>query len=86
MLFRSTSVPDITFGTDVIVGFPSETENQFMDTVNLFKWMKFNVAFISIYSPRVGTNAQKLLKDDVPLKEKKRRHKYLMEVWKKTLK
>ena len=79
------AVPDITFGTDVIVGFPSETEDQFMDTVNLFNWMKFNVAFISIYSPRIGTNAQKLLKDDVPLKEKKRRHKYLMDIWKKTL-
>lgn len=79
------AVPDITFGTDIIVGFPGETEEQFMDTVNLFKWMKFNVAFISIYSPRLGTNAQKLLKDDVPLKEKKRRHKYLMDVWKSSL-
>lgn len=80
------AVPDITFGTDIIVGFPGETEDQFMDTVNLFKWMKFNVAFISIYSPRIGTNAEKLLKDNVPLKEKKRRHKYLTEIWKETLK
>ena len=80
-----TAVPDITFGTDIIVGFPGETEDQFMDTVNLFKWMKFNVAFISIYSPRIGTNAEKNLKDDVPLKEKKRRYKYLTEIWKKTL-
>lgn len=79
------AVPDITFGTDIIVGFPGETESQFMDTVALFKWMKFNVAFISIYSPRIGTSAQKLLKDDVLLKEKKRRHKYLTDVWKKTL-
>ena len=79
------AVPDITFGTDIIVGFPGETEDQFMDTVNLFKWMKFNVAFISIYSPRIGTNAEKNLKDDVPLKEKKRRYKYLTEIWKETL-
>ncbi|PJC23928.1 tRNA (N6-isopentenyl adenosine(37)-C2)-methylthiotransferase MiaB [candidate division WWE3 bacterium CG_4_9_14_0_2_um_filter_35_11] len=79
------TVPDITFGTDIIVGFPGENEEQFMDTVELFKWMKFNVAFISIYSPRIGTNAQKNLKDDVPLKEKKRRHKYLMDVWKSTI-
>lgn len=80
------AVPDITFGTDIIVGFPGETEEQFMDTVNLFKWMKFNVAFISIYSSRIGTSAAKFLKDNVLLSEKKRRHKYLMDVWKETLK
>ncbi len=77
--------PKMTFGTDIIVGFPGETEEQFMKTVDLFKWMKFNVAFISIYSPREGTTAQRFMKDDVPMKEKKRRHKYLMDVWKKTL-
>lgn len=79
------TVPDMTFGTDIIVGFPGETEEQFMETVNLFKWMKFNVAYISIYSPREGTAAQRFMKDDVPLKEKKRRHAYLMDVWKKSL-
>jgi len=79
-------VPDITFGTDIIVGFSGETEGQFMDTVNLVKDIKFNVAFISIYSPRVGTNAQKFMKDDVCLKEKKRRHSYLTKVWKESLK
>lgn len=79
-------VPDMTFGTDIIVGFPGETDEQFMDTVELFRWMKFNVAFISIYSPREGTNAQKFMKDDVPKKEKQRRHAYLMDVWKESLK
>lgn len=78
-------VPEMTFGTDVIVGFPSETNEQFMDTINLFKEIKFNVAFISIYSPRIGTNAAKLMIDDVPLKEKKRRHAYLTEIWKSNL-
>lgn len=78
-------VPDMTFGTDIIVGFPGETEDQFMDTVELFKWMKFNVAFISIYSPREGTTAQKFMKDDVPRKEKQRRHAHLMGVWQRTL-
>lgn len=77
--------PKMTFGTDIIVGFPGETEEQFMETVNLFKWMKFNVAFISIYSPREGTTAQRFMKDDVPMKEKKRRHKFLMDVWKESL-
>jgi tRNA-2-methylthio-N6-dimethylallyladenosine synthase len=76
--------PNLELGTDIIVGFPSETEEQFMDTVELFKKIKFNVAFISIYSPRKGTPAEKFFKDDVPLKEKKRRHAVLTEVWKET--
>jgi len=78
-------VPEMKFGTDIIVGFPTETEEQFMNTVELFKWMKFNVAFISIYSEREGTNAAKFMKDDVPLKEKKRRHAFLMKVWENSL-
>lgn len=76
-------VPEMEFGTDIIVGFPSETEEQFMDTVKLFEDLKFKSAYISIYSPREGTNAQKLFKDDVPTKEKKRRHKFLYELWEK---
>jgi tRNA-2-methylthio-N6-dimethylallyladenosine synthase len=76
-------VPEMEFGTDIIVGFPSETEEQFMDTVKLFEDYKFRSAYISIYSPREGTNAQKLFKDDVPTKEKKRRHKMLYELWEK---
>jgi len=75
-------VPNMRFGTDIIVGFSGETEDQFQDTVDLFKWMKFEVAFISIYSPREGTAAQKFLKDDVPLIVKKKRHAELMKIWK----
>jgi tRNA-2-methylthio-N6-dimethylallyladenosine synthase len=74
--------PDMDFGTDIIVGFPGETEKQFMDTVKVFKKNKFNVAYISIYSSREGTKAQKEFKDNISLKEKKRRHAYLTEVWK----
>ncbi len=76
-------VPDMEFGTDIIVGFPGETEEQFMKTYDLFKWMKFKSAYISIYSPREGTNASKSMKDDVPLKEKKRRHALLLDLWQK---
>lgn len=78
--------PDVELGTDIIVGFPGETEEQFEDTVNLFKKVKFNVAFISMYSPRKGTAAEKFFKDDVPAKEKKRRHAVLTKVWRETLK
>lgn len=76
-----TEVPEMIFGTDVIVGFPGETKEQFMDTVKLFKKVKFKVAYISIYSARKGTPADKYLNDDVPLVEKKRRHKVLYKVF-----
>lgn len=73
--------PHVEFGTDVIVGFPGETREQFMDTVKLFQTVPFSVAFISMYSPRKGTDAEKYLKDDISLKEKKWRHNYLTNVW-----
>ncbi len=76
--------PTVELGTDIIVGFPTETREQFMDTVKLFEQVKFNVAFISIYSPRKGTPAEKYFKDDVSRDEKKWRHAYLTEVWNST--
>lgn len=78
--------PLLELGTDIIVGFPGETREQFMDTVKLFKKVKFNVAFISIYSPRLGTPAQKFFKDNVEFKEKKWRHAELTKVWRNSLK
>ncbi|MBU4298713.1 MiaB/RimO family radical SAM methylthiotransferase [Patescibacteria group bacterium] len=69
-------IPKINLSTDIIVGFPGETEKQFQNTVKLFKEIKFNYAYIAKYSPRPGTAAFKL-KDDVSLKEKKRRWKIL---------
>ncbi len=80
------AVPDIELGTDIIVGFPGETREQFMDTVGLFKTIKFKVAFISIYSPRQGTPAEKFYQDDVSHTEKKWRHAYLTKVWRERLK
>ncbi len=73
---------DVEFGTDIIVGFPGETREQFMDTADLFEKVKFNVAFISMYSPRKGTPAEKYFEDDVSMAEKKWRHDYLTKVWK----
>jgi tRNA-2-methylthio-N6-dimethylallyladenosine synthase len=78
--------PQLELGTDIIVGFPGETEEQFMDTVRLFEKVKFKVAFISIYSPRKGTPSAKLYKDDVPFDVKKERHARLTKVWKESLK
>jgi tRNA-2-methylthio-N6-dimethylallyladenosine synthase len=78
--------PEAEIGTDIIVGFPGETREQFMDTVKLFQTIKFNVAFISIFSVRKGTPAAELFKDDVSREEKKYRHAYLTKVWRENLK
>jgi len=73
--------PNLEIGTDIIVGFPNETREQFMDTVLLFQQIDFAVAFISMYSPRKGTISFKTLDDNVPIIEKKWRHSYLNKVW-----
>jgi len=74
--------PDIEIGTDIIIGFPNETREQFMDTVFLFQKIQFAVAFISMYSPRKGTNSFKNYDDNVSVEEKKYRHVYLSKIWK----
>ena len=77
------AIPDIALSTDVIVGFPGETEKQFQNTAKLFEEIKFDMAYISQYSPRPRTAASKL-EDDVPREEKKQREKILTEILKKT--
>ena len=74
--------PSIEIGTDIIIGFPNETREQFMDTVLLFQKVQFAVAFISMYSPRKGTNSFKNFDDNVSLEEKRFRHAYLSKIWK----
>ncbi len=76
-------IPNISLSTDIIVGFPGETKAQFKNTVKLFKWAKFDMAYIAKYSPRKITAAAKL-KDNIPLKEKKKREKILTKILKKT--
>lgn len=69
-------MPDAKISTDVIVGFPGETEKRFNNTVKLFKDVGFNQAYIARYSPRPGTAAFKLA-DNVKPPDKKRRRKIL---------
>ena len=69
-------IPDINLSTDIIVGFPGETKKQFENTKKLLKNIKFDLAYVSKYSPRPGTIASKL-KDDISIEEKKRRWKIL---------
>ena len=75
-------MPDIAVSTDVIVGFPGETKKQFQDTVKLFREVKFDMAFISEYSPRPKTAAMKLFKDNISPKEKAVRKNKLNEILK----
>jgi len=69
--------------TDVIVGFPGETRKQFLNTVKVFKATKFDMAYISQYSPRYGT-ASYQMKDDVSKVEKKRRENVLTKILSQT--
>lgn len=63
---------NLKLSTDIIVGFPGETKKQFENTVKLCKKINFDMAYVSQYSPRIGTAAAKL-PDDVTKAEKKRR-------------
>ncbi len=76
-------IPEISLSTDVIVGFPGEKEKHFQNTVKLFEEIKFDMAYIAQYSPRPGTVAAKLFKDDVKKTEKERRERTLTETLKK---
>ncbi|MDD4859949.1 MAG: MiaB/RimO family radical SAM methylthiotransferase [Dehalococcoidales bacterium] len=59
-------IPDIVLSTDIIVGFPTETQAQFQDTVDLLSEIKFATVHVAAYSTRPGTIAARELKDDVP--------------------
>lgn len=66
-------IPGVALSTDVIVGFPGETEEQFQKTVALLSDLRFDKVHVAAYSPRPGTLASRNLKDDVPLSAKKMR-------------
>jgi tRNA-2-methylthio-N6-dimethylallyladenosine synthase len=72
-------LPACSLATDVIVGFPGETEAQFQDTYNLLRELRFDVAHIAAFSPRPHTAAARW-PDDVPLAEKERRRRALDEL------
>jgi tRNA-2-methylthio-N6-dimethylallyladenosine synthase len=65
-------IPQASIATDVIVGFPGETEAQFQGTLDLLAELKMDVCHVAMYSPRPGTLSSKM-EDDVPPAEKKRR-------------
>lgn len=67
-----TKIKDVSISTDIIVGFPNETEEQFQDTLDLVNECKFDLAYTFIYSKRVGTPAAQM-KDNITLEEKEQR-------------
>lgn len=76
-------IPGASLTTDIIVGFPGETREQFRNTLDLFREVGFDMAYIAQFSPRPGTAAFNL-EDDVPPEEKKRREEELMKILRKT--
>jgi len=66
-------VPGVALSTDVIVGFPAETEEQFEQTVNVLAELKFDTVHVAVYSPRPGTIAAREFEDNIPPEEKRRR-------------
>ena len=68
-----TMLPEVALSTDMIVGFPGETDSDFEDTLSLTRSVRFNSMFSFKYSPRPNTLADKRMVDDVPDDEKTRR-------------
>ncbi len=66
-------IPDCSIATDIIVGFPGETEEQFMETHRVLSDLRLDVAHLARYSPREGTVATRRMDDNVPEEEKMRR-------------
>jgi tRNA-2-methylthio-N6-dimethylallyladenosine synthase len=60
-------IPQISLSTDIIVGFPGETEEQFGHTLSLVREMRFDVVHVAAYSPRPGTIACREYQDNIPL-------------------
>ena len=67
-----SEIPDVGLVSDIIVGFPSETEAQFQQTVNLLTELRFDTVHLAAYSPRPGTIAAREMADDVPQRMRKR--------------
>ena len=73
------AIPDLALTTDLIVGFPGETEREFEETVSVVKEVAYDGAFTFVYSPRQGTEAA-AMPDQVPEKVKRERIEHLIEV------
>lgn len=75
--------PGIALGTDIIVGFPGETREQFNETLSLYEEVGFDISYNAQYSPRSGTLGIKLYQDDVSKEEKRDRWDELQSLMEK---
>jgi tRNA-2-methylthio-N6-dimethylallyladenosine synthase len=66
-------IPDVALSTDVIVGFPNESEEQFKQTLHMLKEIRFDTVHVAAYSPRSGTTAAQRYDDNVPAETKRER-------------
>ena len=73
------TIPNVSITTDIIVGFPGESEDDFLDTLDVVNTCKYDSAFTFIFSPREGTPAAKM-KDETPLSIKEERLHRLNEI------
>lgn len=76
-------IPGVSIATDIIVGFPGESEIQFLQTRQLLEDLKLDVAHLARYSPRQGTVSARRMKDDITAEEKLRRFRVLEELQEK---
>lgn len=74
------ALPECSIATDIIVGFPGETEAQFMETYRLLAELRLDVAHVARYSARPGTVAARRYPDDVPDEEKMRRFRMIEQL------
>ena len=79
------TIPDVSIGTDIIVGFPGESEAAFEQTYTLLEDLRLDVAHLARYSPRPNTYSAKFLSDDVPAEEKMRRFRALEDLQKQVV-
>ena len=73
-------IPDCAISQDMIVGFPTETEADFQDTLSLMEYVKYDFGYMFAYSERPGTLAERKMEDDVPEDTKKRRLAEMVEL------
>ncbi len=77
--YARSLIPDFSFSTDIIVGFPNETEEDFQETLNIVRRVRYDNIFSFIYSKRTGTKAA-AMEDQTPEEDKKRRLQELLRV------
>lgn len=78
------AIPDLSITTDLIVGFPGETEADFAETLSLVEECEYDGAYTFLYSPRPGTEAAERMEDDVPPEVKRERMARLVDLVQRT--